>query len=578
MYGVTAQGFVKKTLAEVQAESTEDFVSIFGEGINLTPQSPLGQIKNIQDERELKLWELAEAVYFSQFPLTASGVNLDNAVAFNGLVRKAATFSRIESGRARGTFGTTIPAGTVISVFGDTTSRFVTDSAANIDVAAVDEVQTIEFSAIPDSGAWSISFDNEETASLAFNANAAAIEAALEALPSIGAGNITVSGNYTSGFTLTFGGALAGQALDLVQIQSNTLEISSVGITTTVTETTAGDQAKTALMFLTAETAGSIAAPTSSLTVIETPVVGLDSFINESAADIGADQETDVQLKLRRQSQLQSFSSGTVNAIRSAVLGITDVDAVTVFENNTNATDSESRPPHSVDVIVEGGTNAEIAPVIFDVVSAGIAYFGSISVSVDDDQGFAHIVKFSRPVELNIYIDLVLTTTSSYAGDDAVKAAIIEYGSSVVIGQNVVVYGTNALINSLDDVEGITDAVIRIGAATIPTAGNATFTASDDAGDLLIEITAHGLALGNRVKVSSADTLPTGLAAATNYFIVEVDTDDFKLSATRGGDPIAYTDAGTGTHTVFYGESDDNLILTGREKAIYQNANITITS
>lgn len=63
-----------------------------------------------------------------------------------------------------------------------------------------------------DRGTFSLSFRDEYTAPLAYGASAAQIVAALEALPSIGTGNVTGTGGpvNVADVTLTFAGALAG--------------------------------------------------------------------------------------------------------------------------------------------------------------------------------------------------------------------------------------------------------------------------------------------------------------------------------------------------------------------------------
>lgn len=61
---------------------------------------------------------------------------------------------------------------------------------------------------------------------------------------------------------------------------------------------------------------------------------------------------------------------------------------------------------------------------------------------------------------------------------------------------------------------------------------------------------------GTAVTVSSTGTLPAGLSASTNYFVIRVDQNSgtFKLATTitnaDAGTAINITDAGTGTHTV----------------------------
>lgn len=65
----------------------------------------------------------------------------------------------------------------------------------------------------------------------------------------------------------------------------------------------------------------------------------------------------------------------------------------------------------------------------------------------------------------------------------------------------------------------------------------------------IITSSAHGLLEGDVVQVSSTVALPSGLSAATNYYVISPTTNTFKLSATRGGTSVTIADTGTGTHT-----------------------------
>jgi hypothetical protein len=63
--------------------------------------------------------------------------------------------------------------------------------------------------------------------------------------------------------------------------------------------------------------------------------------------------------------------------------------------------------------------------------------------------------------------------------------------------------------------------------------------------------TAHGLAVGDQVSFSTTGALPTGLAAATTYFVKTVlSADTFTLAATTGGTVIATTGTQSGVHTI----------------------------
>ena len=73
---------------------------------------------------------------------------------------------------------------------------------------------------------------------------------------------------------------------------------------------------------------------------------------------------------------------------------------------------------------------------------------------------------------------------------------------------------------------------------------------SDSGGYIQIESTNHSLDEGDVIRFTTTDTLPTGLALATDYYVVGTQsTNTFFVSANESGTPIAYTDGGTGTHS-----------------------------
>ncbi|WP_148310481.1 hypothetical protein [Nocardia otitidiscaviarum] len=81
----------------------------------------------------------------------------------------------------------------------------------------INEQQTVTIGGAPTGGDFTLSYAGELTGALAFDIAAPALQAALEALPSIGAGNVAVTGTNPGPFTVDFsGGALAGQPVELL--------------------------------------------------------------------------------------------------------------------------------------------------------------------------------------------------------------------------------------------------------------------------------------------------------------------------------------------------------------------------
>ena len=570
-FGLDALGLEIKRASDIKTELEASFRATFGQAINLDARSILGQIIGIVSEREALVWELIEEVYLSEYPDTSEGVSLDNVAAITGTVRKSATKS---TGTATliGVAGTVIPLGSVVSVLGDSTARFVTNAAATI-LAGVNEVQTISFSVLPTNGTFALSFGGQVTADLDETTSAEDLELALEALSTID--QVSVTGNFTSGFVVTFQGSNGLSPQAMLVVDDNSLTPATV---ISVVETTPGAFPQVNVG-VTAEETGEVQALAGTLTVIETPVSGWTSVTNALDADIGSAVETDQELKLRRLQEIAIAGKATIEAIRSALLAITDVTVVVVFENNSALEDSEGRPPHSVDIVVENGDDTEIGEKIFDVVAAGIETIGSITEVITDSQGFAHNIRFSRPDNINIWVEIDLTVDSDIFpvdGDEQVRDLIVAFGDSIGIGNDVIVF--IQLICSFGTVPGILDVVVRIEAAPIVADGTSVVTAADNAGELEFTDTAHGLVENNRVTfTNSGGALPTGIDPGVIYHVVNPTLNTFFVSTTRGGDPIVFANAGTGTHSVVFGGRDDNIVIGPREVAKFDTSRTTVT-
>lgn len=103
------------------------------------------------------------------------------------------------------------------------------------------EVQAITVTGSPTGGTYRLAFRGAETTDLAFGANAAAIQTALQALSTVGAGNATVTG--TGPFVVTFASALAAEAQPLIVLVRNNLTGGTTP-TVTISETTRGGWAE----------------------------------------------------------------------------------------------------------------------------------------------------------------------------------------------------------------------------------------------------------------------------------------------------------------------------------------------
>lgn len=473
VYGLTDSGFIRKSQPIIKSELEAEFRASFGVEINLLATSIFGQVIGIFSERESLIWELLEEIYNSAFPDTATGTSLDNVVALTGITRLSSTYSTVTA-RVFGTILTLIPQGTIFSVVGVPTSRFETIIDGTIH-DGVNEVQKLTFSAVPASGTWNITYNLQTTSSLAFNASNGAIQTAINALSNLS--GVIVTGSYSLGLSFEFAGADGKINHNALTTTNSLADGFSNPITITTSETQRG-YSNFVDILCRAENTGPVVANAGALTVIETPMFGLDSVTNLLDAVVGRDVETDSELRLRRLDSLQNTGTATVEGILTTLRGIDGVQSVFIVENNGDIIDGGGRPPHSFEVFIQGGDDDVIREALWATKPAGIATFGTVSGVIVDSQGFDHTIYFSRSIEVLIYLVIEIIKNIDPAetggvypinGDDLVRDAILAYTASFEIGQDVVLPRFWTPINTIPGVVGI---VIKAGLAPAPTLSN----------------------------------------------------------------------------------------------------------
>lgn len=481
-FGVTPQGFNRKRLSDIKTEIETSLRDKLGRFLNLLAESVFGQFIGIFAEREASLWELDEAVYDSFDPSSATGVSLDRIAAFTGTKRKIPSKSAVlEFGQIFfGDVGTPIPIGTQIAVGGNPTAKFETLQAVVL-VAGSDAQQKLTFSADAATGSYRFNFDNKFI-TIAAADNAAAIQAKLDAVyfdeEDDNAPVIQVAGSQTAatGLTFTFivdnARGYGKRPLPLFVINNSTLQSSApAAITFTVVDLVPGVvQGSCNAQAL---ENGPTVANARTLTDILTPVSGLNDTMNLEDAVVGQAVEEDSELRQRREEEIARSGSATPNAILADMLSINDVTAAVVFFNKLDIPDLDGRPPHSVDIVVQGADEDEIAQAIFDTVGGGITFVGDIQKTVIDDQGFPQTIKFSRPTEVEIWVELDITIDSQrfpVDGSDQLRAAILAYAAELGVGDDIIVHGSDPSVEgALGVVPGVVDIVIRIGKTVSPT-------------------------------------------------------------------------------------------------------------
>ena len=173
------------------------------------------------------------------------------------------------------------------------------------------------------------------------------------------------------------------------------------------------------------DTYGEVNLPTGSINTIVSNVTGLQEVTNEVEPNMGQLQESDAELRLSYAGKRYTNASAQAEAIESYVLSeVDDTKAVRVYENATDVTDSEGRPPHSVEVLVDGGNTDAIAKAIQKKKSGGIYTVGDIRVSVLGKYGDVIDIGFNRPE--NVYVWVKVEITQGNVSIDSMYEQIIK--------------------------------------------------------------------------------------------------------------------------------------------------------
>ena len=516
---LTTEGYDPKRLVDVKSDMESAFRSEFAQSMKLSTDTPEGKLVGIFSSALTELWERSEAIYQAAYPAGASGISLDRLAELTGINRRDATRSTgtaylrgnatVLSGslisvdqagdQFRTTVETIIPSGGDITLSAGTADLAITSITRSGTVATVTttsahglvtgSIVTIGGVAGPGGGdpvLYNVTAEITVTGGSTFTYNMTGTptgtatgtpvyqDAGLASdhilLADIVARSSSVHGLTTGDYVFIFdadqaeyNGVFPCIVLDTTHFQYTPLLAPTVVL---ATGTFAAANATSVLVE--SSNTGPVLALAGTLTQIDTPVSGWDGVGNHVAMLTGLNEETDAEFRIRRIAALQGLGNATPDAIRGDLLLIEGVLSVTVFENDTDVIDSGSRPPHSIEVLVDGGTDADIAQAIWDSKAGGIATFGTESDTATDSQGNSQTMNFSRPIDIPIYLDITLTVDSDYpaGGDASVETAVLAWALTLEIGEDVIVYPY--LVGSFDGIPGIVTIVIDIGIAPAP--------------------------------------------------------------------------------------------------------------
>lgn len=187
-----------------------------------------------------------------------------------------------------------------------------------------------------------------------------------------------------------------------------------------------GGAGTTSLLFQSAAL-GAVETVIGTITQIVTTTLGVASVNNAAAAlSVGQNEETDSQLRIRRASSVSLPSRGYLEGLLGALLDVDGVVDALILENDTNATDANGIPGHSIWCIVLGGADADIGEAIYVKHNAGCGMKGTVDVAVPQVDGTDFTVSFDRPTPEDLWIEFDVTAITGTVDDAYIRAQILE--------------------------------------------------------------------------------------------------------------------------------------------------------
>lgn len=465
MAGVTEQGFVTKRLPDILLELQDEARRLFqdltppGDTVDISPSSALGRLIGLVSPSAVDGWDAAQQVYTAFDANASTGIPLDNLVAFSGITRQEKTFTTTPL-LFYGDTNTLIPSGSVVS--SPTTAERFNISTPVALVASIASGVGVTTLVVADSTLYTITYTSSTTTQ---NINYTSGVSGTTLLSVLSGLKGIIDASHPSLTGTVVGTTLNVMRNDVFQTVAFTTSI-NIGI---IKVSTVGEGI--------AENVGPLTQLAGTITEISTPVLGWDTVNNTVSASPGRLEETDGELRLRFRNSKFLRASNSIDSLYSALLEVSSVQDVVIYENDTNITDGNGVPGHSFLTLVVGGLSTDIAQAIWDNRPVGILSFGNTSVSINDIQGFPHTISFSRPDGVLIYISMNLTTNSEFPanGVDLIKQTIVDYfQNTFTVGDDVVYSRLYTPINSIPGHEvnsltiGITPA--PVGLVNIPIA------------------------------------------------------------------------------------------------------------
>ncbi len=157
-----------------------------------------------------------------------------------------------------------------------------------------------------------------------------------------------------------------------------------------------------------------------------TIIAGVTSVNNpEGAYQVGSNQETDANFRLRRQASTATPAQGEVDGLYGGLNNLSSVNNANVYENDTNGV-VNGIPAHGIWVVTNGGGDQEIADLIYKYRAMGVPMKGSQSYVITQANGTMVTMYWDEVVFQDLHVVAYLQSLNGTGINlDAIKNGLV---------------------------------------------------------------------------------------------------------------------------------------------------------
>lgn len=221
--------------------------------------------------------------------------------------------------------------------------------------------------------------------------------------------------------------------------------------------TTVFTSAQTKTCAFRAKDLGQIQVAPNTINTMITVVGGVETINNPTKQYItGGDEESDADFRIRRNRSTTKTSKGFQDSLIAQLLAETSITFARVYTNS----DTADVPLGKVWTIVEGGTDATVANIIYQNMTMGTGTVGDTSYDIEKDNGTTETIYFDRPVSEPLYIKArVVSKYGKLIDVNFIKQQLVQQ-LSFGIGENADKTTVSIKIAGIDETVIITECEI----------------------------------------------------------------------------------------------------------------------